>query len=291
MKLKIKGIFLSLIVAIAMIVPSVAYADESWMQNDPQLPHVVDAVGILSESEVAALEQQAQAIEDQYDFGVYMVVVEDYTLFSPTSVFDAATTIYKDYSLGVGPGKDGLMLLLSMWDRDYSLITYGDRGNYAFNDEGRNYMTDYFLDDFAYDEWYVGFADFLEVSAMYLDAAEAGTPYFAEGGSDGSGGTNVPVTTDEALGTIGIYLLAVLLIPLIISFLIIKSMDAKMRSVAAAVHASQYVTNPLELTEQSDSFSHVTRIVTAIPKNDSHDFGGGPSISHGGGFSGSSGKF
>lgn len=303
MKLKFRGILLALVVAIAMIMPSLAYADESWKQSEAQLPHVVDSIGMLSESEIATLEQRAQAIEDQYGFGVYMVVVEDYTAFSSSSVFDAAVTIYQEYSLGVGPGKDGLMLLLSMWDRDYSLITYGDFGNYAFNDDGRNYMTDYFLDDFASDDWYAGFADYLEVSVMYLDAANAGTPYFGESeqgggtGDSGSGGNGVvyvPVTKDEALESVGLFLVALLLIPFIISFIAIKTMDAKMRSVAPAVRASAYISNPLELTDQSDSFSHVTRIVTAIPKNDPDaggGFGGGPSIGHIGGFSGSSGKF
>ena len=85
--------------------------------------------------------------------------------------------IYEEYSLGVGAEQDGLLLLLSMEDRDYSLITYGDYGNYAFNDSGREAMTKYFLDDFGEDDWYEGFADYLEWTDVYLKAAEEGEPF------------------------------------------------------------------------------------------------------------------
>jgi len=277
MKRTLKGIFLSLVMACFLLAPATALAAESWMLEEAKLWHVTDEADLLSDGEELALEEQAQAIEDQYGFGVYMITVDDYRAYSDGGVFETAMAIYKGYSLGVGPGKDGLLLLLSVDDRDYSLITYGDWGNYAFNDEGRTRMTEFFLDDFANDSWYDGFADYLEWSALYLEAAAAGTPY-----SDDS----IPMSTGDVVGAIGVYLLAVLLIPLIISFIVIKVMDGKMKSVAAASQATAYVVGGLNLTGQQDVLSHVTVTQVPIPKQES-----GPSISHSGGFSGTSGKF
>lgn len=281
---KTKGIFLSFILACAVLAPgsfvtsSVAFAaEDDWMSSEAQLWHVTDVADILSDSEDAALESQAQLIEDQYGFGVYIVTVDDYRDFSDTSVFDAAMTIYRDYSLGTGEGKDGLLLLLSMDDRDYSLVTYGDTGNYAFNDEGRELMTDFFLDDFGDDNWSAGFEDFLTWTAAYLDAAAAGEPYSDD---------NIPMSKEDALFTLALYIAAIILIPLVVMFIAVRGRDAKMKTVAAATEASHYVSSPLNLMRSSDMFTHVTETAVLIPKNNN-----GPSTSRSGGFSGTSGKF
>lgn len=247
-----------------------AYASEA------QLSHVTDTAGLLDSNEVAELEAKAQAIEDTYDFGVYIVTVDDYTDISTTSVFDAAMSIYKGYSLGVGDGDDGLLLLMSMYDRDYSLITYGDFGNYAFNDEARESLTDYFLDDFSDDDWFWGFNDYLDVAALYTESARAGAPYTSD---------NVIMTEDEISTSIFLGFAAMFILPLIIALIVVAVQSSKMKSVAAATQAAEYAVGGLVLTDQRDDFTHTTRIVTRVQTNNS------PTVSHSGGFSGTSGKF
>lgn len=247
-----------------------AYASEA------QLSHVTDAAGLLDSTEVAELEAKAQAIEDAYDFGVYIVTVDDYTDISTTSVFDAAMSIYKGYSLGAGDGDDGLLLLMSMYDRDYSLITYGDFGNYAFNDEARESLTDYFLDDFSDDDWFWGFNDYLDVAALYTESARAGAPYTSD---------NVIMTEDEISTSIFLGFAAMFILPLIIALIVVAVQSSKMKSVAAATQAAEYAVGGLVLTDQRDDFTHTTRIVTRVQTNNS------PTVSHSGGFSGTSGKF
>lgn len=278
------ALFLSLVLACAVLVPGsplaaarALAAEGDWTSAEAQLAHVTDAAGILTDGEESALESQAQLIEDQYGFGAYIVTVDDYADFASTTVFDAATTIYRDYSLGAGDGKDGLLLLLSMDDRDYSLVTYGDEGNYAFNDEGRELMTDFFLDDFGDDNWSAGFEDFLTWTAAYLDAAAAGEPYSDD---------NIPMSKEDALFTLALYIAAVILIPLVVMFIAVRGQDAKMKTVAAATEASHYVSSPLNLTRSNDMFTHVTETAVLIPKNND-----GPSTSRSGGFSGTSGRF
>lgn len=280
----LRPLFISLALACAVLVPGSPFAADTalaaegdWMSSEAQLAHVTDAADILTDGEEGALETQAQLIEDQYGFGAYIVTVDDYLDFTNTTVFDAAMTIYRDYSLGVGDGKDGLLLLLSMNDRDYSLVTYGDTGNYAFNDEGRELMTDFFLDDFANDDWSTGFEDYLTWTAAYLDAAAEGEPYSDD---------NIPMSRSDALFTLALYIAAIILIPLVVMFIAVRGKDAKMKTVAAATEASHYVSSSLNLTRSNDTFTHVTETAVLIPKNND-----GPSTSRSGGFSGTSGKF
>ncbi len=266
----------ALVLAVAL--PAFAFADEGWMDAEPRLGHVTDAADILTDSEEQALEQQAQLIEDEYDFGVYIVVLEDYS-YQEGSVFNTAVAVYEEYSLGVGPGKDGLLLLLAMAERDYSLVTYGDFGNYAFSDGGRIAMTEYFLDDFRNDFWYAGFADFLTAAEDYLDAAIAGAPYTQ---------SSAPLDAGDLAALAGVALAGVLIVPFVIMLIVIAVMDSKMKSVAPATQASAYVSGALALTNHYDAFSHVTEVVVPIANSGG---GGGPSTGRIGGFSGTSGKF
>lgn len=278
MKNKVKAFVSALLLSVMLAVPAVA-AEPSAVPagaSEAELYHVTDITGNLTSSEIVELEAMAQAIEDEKNFGVYAVVVDDYRDFSGVSVFDAACTIYEAYSLGVGPDKDGLMLLLSMDDRDYSLITYGERGEYAFNDEGRIEMTDFFLDDFADDDWYAGFADYMEWAGLYLEAADAGEPYSY---------SNPPMDDSDILFGIAVRIAAILLLPLVLAIIVVRFLSAKMESVAQATQATEYVAGGLQLTSQYDTFSHTTEVVERIESSDS------PRTSSGGGFSGTSGKF
>ena len=275
--------FLSFL-CLAMLLAMPVEAAGNWMNESPKLAHVTDTVGILSEGEVKQLENQARAIEEQYDFGVYAVVVNDYFDYTYGTVQDAAEAIYRQYSLGLGDEKDGVMLLLSMRDRDFSLITHGTKGNYTFNDEGRQYMTDYFLDDFAENDWYTGLEEYIFWSGLYLEEAAAGEPY---------SGTNVPMSAEERATAIGMKVLTIFLVPLVIAWLYVRRLTKKMKNVEQAVKASNYVAGNLELSKKIDRFTHRTETRTKIETDSDSSSGGGSSRSSGGssGFSGTSGKF
>lgn len=323
-------VLFSLILALSLMVPSLALADEAasnaealaaevpavdWMAEEARLMHVTDAAGLLTDGELSRLEATAQAIEDQYGFGAYIVTVGDYRRFSEASVFDAAMAIYTEYSLGAGPGKDGLMLLLSMNDRDYSLITYGETGNSVFGEAARASMTDYFLDDFARNDWYGGFADYLEQTDARLQAAENGEPYggaYGEPYGEPVGPYDDPygdhayddryyaggsyLDDEDVLTTLGMYAVGVLVVPFVIMLIVIAVMDGKMRSVAPARHATEYVAGNLQLTGRYDHFTHTTETVVRVKSDNDGPgggFGGGGISFSGrsGGFGGTSGKF
>lgn len=261
-------------------------APQASQASQAQLNHVTDAAGLLSEDERDALEDQAELIEDLYDFGVYIVTVDDYRSYSTGGVYQAGTAIYDYYTLGVGEGREGLMLLLSMNDRDYALVIHGEAAHYAFSDNARTLMTEYFLDDFAANSWYWGFVDYLDVAEQLLEAAAAGDPYV---GSSSSSAPHYPSysnssyasSDDDLMTTLAIGVAAIFLIPLLIAFAVTRHKAAQMESVAPATEAHDYVIGGLQLTSSNDTFSHTTEVVTRIPQPDKMD--GGPTHHHGGG--------
>ena len=256
-------------------------AEDAWMSGEASLEHVTDTVGFLSEEQWKNLEVKACEIEETYDFGVYAVIVGNYRDYSDYSVQDAAEAIYMKYSLGTGVGKDGLLLLLSMDDRDYSLITHGSFGNYAFDDDGRRYLTEYFLDDLADNDWYTGLSDYLDWSADYLNAAKNGTPYTYD---------HQPMSSEERMLAIGYRVLIILLVPLAIAAIYVSVLSAKMKNVAKATKAAGYISGDLKLKKQKDQFVHATETRTKI-SSDSGNRSGGSRSGGSSGFSGTSGKF
>lgn len=106
-------------------------------QTGAQLSYVTDAAGLLSENENMLLEKMAESVSKKYGVGVYIVTVEDYRDFHSEGVYKATYTIYHECTMGEGPNRDGIMLLLSMDDRDWAMFCYGSRCEYAFNSYGQ----------------------------------------------------------------------------------------------------------------------------------------------------------
>ena len=229
--------------------------------------YVRDAAGLLSAEEYAQLNQYAGTVAEEYGFGVYIATVEDFRDYTSGDVFDAATAIYSDENLGKGEGKEGVLLLLSMNDRDFSLITYGDWGNFIFDGFTREVLAEEFLDDFAYNEWYDGFTD-------YLMAAERQLASGAE----------------KRRSEIGTALIGILVFPAIVAGVAILILGRKMKTVSGAKRASAYLVGGLNLSESVDRYTHTTEIRRRKQTSSS---GGGGRVSHrsSGGFSGSKGKF
>ena len=237
-------------------------------QTGAQLRYVTDAAGLLSESENALLEKMAESVSQKYGIGVYIVTVEDYRDFHSEGVYKATYTIYHQYTMGEGPNRDGIMLLLSMDDRDWAMFCYGSRCEYAFNSYGQEKLEKVFLDNFGENDWCGGFKDYIKECSVYLKKAASGKPVQAS--------LFIPI-----LIVIGLSLLA--------AAVIVAVIWQKMENVSKKATANSYVVAGLQLTEQTDHFTHKTTSSRKIERNSS---GGGSSHSEsGGGGSGRSGKF
>lgn len=257
MKRRFFGLMIALMMSLILVLP-VQAAEKLYVE---------DAAGLMSAGEQQELEQQARSLSEQYGVGVYIVTVDDYRNYTNGDLYDAVDYFYQ------GMEENGLMLMLSMAERDYIILAYGQRAQYAFNDAGLDALEDYFLDDFGNDEWYAGFSDYLSWSADYLEQAEQGTPYSDD---------HVPMSASQRTTAIAIRVGIIVLVPLLIAGGYILVLSAKMKSVAAAVQADAYVSGELNLTINSDLYSHTTTIRERIEKESGSSSGGG---------SGRSGKF
>lgn len=140
---------------------------DTELPEDISMDYVLDLAGLLTYDQWKTLETRAVEISAQYGCGVYAVTVEDYADYG-SSIESVIQDAYHQLELGEGSGNDGVILMLSMADRDFATFVYGDQTEYAFDDYGLKQMEGSFLDNFADNDWYGGFSDYLEECGAYL---------------------------------------------------------------------------------------------------------------------------
>lgn len=248
--------------------------------------YLFDTVGLLSEEQWDELNDLAAALSQRYECGIYAVIVDDYADYTYSGgIQDASEQIYTANSFGLGNERSGIVLLLSMDDRDYDLTAYG-YGNTAFTDYGKTVLSDEFLDDFARDRWYEGLSDYINTAGELLRQSREGTPLDNSdyGTRSGNLWQRSPLMA----------LVICLAIPCLIAFFVCSSMKRQMLSVAKASSAREYVApGSLNLYDSADNFTHITesRIKVESDSDRSGGSGGGGTTVNSSGFSHSSGKF
>lgn len=142
-----------------------------------ETPYVVDDAQLLDPQQEQSLQSQAQAIAQEFGVGVYILTVEDYRDYGQEEeIFDVLWNYYHDHSLGVGSGREGMILMLSMDDRDFATFFYGDTTEYAFSPYAQEALEEHFLPQFGDDRWYAGFQGYLDAAQQFLAQAASGHP-------------------------------------------------------------------------------------------------------------------
>ena len=252
--------------------PILSLSPDTWGVG---LPLVLDQAGILSEDERSTLQTQAERISETYSCNVHIVILDDMENFSlSNSIESCAEEIRTGYSLGFGTGKDCVMLLMSMEERDYDLCAYGDFGNASFTDYGKDTLENEFLDNFGDNDWFGGFSDYLSKSDEILAMSAAGTPLDV--------GT-VPVSPLISLAIS-------LLLGFLIAFAVCMVIKQKMKAVKEKTRAEEYVADGgANITYRYDQYTHTTESRVYDPPTKSSGSGGTSRSSSG--HSHSSGKF
>ena len=232
--------------------------------------YVFDEVGLLTPEAYAQLEQLAGNISEEYDCGVYAVTLWDYTEYG-SDVRSAAENFFLAQDLGLGSDDSGVLLLLSMADRDYALIAHGNTGNTAFTDYGKDVLSEGFLECFRYDDWPGGLMHYVVTSGSFLEQASTGKP------------VDVPRESN-----VGLTLVMILLIPAVIAGISCAVMAASMKTARIKTEADGY-RGQVQITGSRDQYLTRTVVRQKIETNSSSRSGGTKVNS--GGFSGKSGKF
>lgn len=140
---------------------------EGWVQDDANL---------LTEEEEEALEQECERLAGEHQAGIYIITTED---FGGGDIKSWQRRIFDGYNLGEEYNGSGVLLAVSMAERDWGLVGFG-RAQEAFSTYGRERIGELILDDLSDGEYYDAFARYLSISDDYFTAWEDGEPYTEE---------------------------------------------------------------------------------------------------------------
>ena len=268
MKKILTMILVSLLLTIALAPAAFAY----------DLSLVDDLADTLTRQQADELQERAAAITQRHQCEVIIITIE--AMDDDDGIYEWATYFYEKYDYGFGAEKSGIMLLLSMAERDYALIAYGF-GNTAFTDYGKDVMLDkHILPLLAQNKYFEAFSAYLDKTDEYLSMARAGTPF--------------DTNTDPAMDREDFLyrLTAVIFLPLLLAILICEMWKKQMKTAVSATTAHNYIpANGFKLTGQADMFLYKTQTRTKIERNTNTTSGGGGTTRDSKGYSGKSGKF
>ena len=221
---------------------------------------VFDDAGVLTYHEIAEFEGRANILYQTWGCEVYIITYESLMEYEAWELNELLYAELKEY---YGAGEDVVMLTLAMEERQYDILAHG-YGNTAFTDYGKDVMAERFLDDFAIDDWYWGFNDYLNTCDEFLEMAANGEPFDV---SSDEGGSNI-------LGVI-----IIVLISCLVAFGVCLVFKAQMKTARIATEAHDYQ-KELDLTNQYDRFSH--RDIQRVYNPPEEDNDGGTTVNSNG---------
>lgn len=232
--------------------------------------YVIDDAGLITEEQEEKLQNKLEDINDKYDSDVVIVTVD--SLGGKSS--EAFADDYYDYN---GYGSDGILLLISMEDRDWAISTKGF-GIKAFTDAGQGFLVKQFKPSLSNGDYYKAFDTYADWCDDYLQHAKDGKPYDV-GNMPKLPLSKIWIAIAGAIGSL-------------FGGGMVGSMKSQLKSVHRQSGASHYSTGSIDLNTQVDHFMY--RKVDRTERAQSSGSGGGSSThrsSSGSMHGGSHGKF
>lgn len=267
MKKRLFTIFSALFLSVLLTIPVFAAGD---------LPRLVDAADLLSDSEEMDLLEELDEISERQQVDIVVVTVES---LEGESAMEYADDVFDYYSYGFGDERDGILFLISIEERDWAISTAG-YGITAVTDAGREYMAEMFTSDLREGNYLAAFTTFAELCDDFVTQARTGEPYDVG---------NFP----QEPFNVGVSLAIALAAGLVISLIVTGIMRGWLKSVHSQPAADNYVKKgSMRVEKEKDLFlyRHIDR--RERPKENSSSGGSSTHTSssgttHGGG----SGKF
>ena len=283
------SLLLIALLSVCLTVPATADGTSATIAN------VVDTAGLLTQSQLQALEEKAERISSEYSCAIYIIVLDDFTKYTRSrDIYDLAVEMYDQYTLGWDNGKgadkrDSLVLLMSMKERDYALDTNGYWGNQAFNNPGMYSLEDAMIPYFRSNDWYGGFDAFLDRSESLLRSPLEENTYVPSSGNVTEHGYEPPSEYGSSKSPFA--LLIVIFVPLLIAFIVCSAFKSQMKTANKQTTAGNYVVpGSIHMRIRQDQFLNRT-IQRTVIQSDSGRGGSGGGGHFSGGHSGHSGKF
>ena len=248
-------------------------SDESGFSGEYE--RLTDSAGILSEEEAQTILAKLDEVSERQKFDIVILTVDS---LEGSTATEYADDFFDYYGYGYGEEKDGILLLVSMEDRDWALSTHG-YGITAFTDAGCDYIADQFKSSLSNGEYETAFEIYIDQCDAFVTQAREYRPY------DNS---NLP---KKPLGII--WIPVALVLGFICAVSIVGGMKRQLKTVTRKTTAGNYQKKgSLKVTESRDLFLYENVTRTAKPKESEQDSGSSTHTSSSGEtHGGSSGKF
>ena len=236
-----------------------------------QYDRVVDLAGVIDSNTLAELNRMADEVSEKYACDVDVVFVRS---LDGKYVVSYADDFYDYNGYGYGEDKDGILLLVSVGDREFAETTQG-YGATAFTDYGlQQYIepnfTRYLIN--GRDDWAGAARQFITDAGELLRQAKEGTPYDYHYYDN-------PVVVEHEKKTVKDVAPGAALISAIIGFfsggIPAGAMKRKMKSVEKNYGAGNYARGGLQMRRSEDRFLYSNVHRTPIPREEHRTGGGG----------------
>ncbi|MCQ2431892.1 MAG: TPM domain-containing protein [Clostridia bacterium] len=250
---KIFALVFTVLLLIAVSVPSFAVSE--YMR-------FIDVPGIVSEDQASALNAKLDSLSEKLQFDIVVIVMDDITNWEPE---EAAEYLYDTYNYGYGPDRDGVLLMLSMAERDWAMTSTGF-GQTAINADAQDYISDTIVPYLSAGNYNTAFSMFANLTEELVVNARNGIIY------------KTPYNAPACFG-------AGFVISFIVALIVVGGMKSQLKSVHAKAAAGDYVRkDTLNVTESRERFinSTVTRVRRESSSSGGRSGGGGShTSSHG----------
>lgn len=220
--------------------------------------HVYDDASLLTAGEEAALAEKLADLSQQYNAQILVVTIES---LDGVDVDWFLNYLYDEMGFGYGENHDGVMLMLSMAERDWRILSNGYAGE-AITEQEIEWIGDIIVSDLSDGNYATAFDLYADEVAYYLDGYLNGFPF-------------------DAFST----LITSLIIGLIVGLIVASVLKGQLKSVRKQERANSYIKpGSMQVTLQNDLYLYrnVTRTKRETPKS-SGSSGSGGSRSTGGG--------
>lgn len=269
MKRKIITIIVSLILCMTLALPAAA------MDGEEHPPRLVDEAELLTDEEESSLADKLDAVSDKWQCDVTIVTVDSLGSKTATEFADD----YFDYNgYGYGDNDDGIMLVISMENRDWAITTHAF-GIEAFTDAGQEYIMNKVTPPLGNESYSSAFSIFVDQCDDFLEKARAGEPYDSH---------NLPKESHAKLYIL--WIIPCLIAGAIVAFVLTIKEKKSLKSVMKKAGAREYI-GKVKLNEKHDRFLY-RNLDKVLIHDDDDDSGSSTHVSSSGEtHGGSSGKF
>ena len=222
------------------------------------MPRLVDAADLLTQTQENDLLARLDRLSGELQADVVIVTLESCGGYSPDDVIEE---YYDQYGFGYGTNRDGVVLLLSMAERDWRILSNGLAAD-AITPSEIDEIGERIVDELSAGEYYEAFLEFADLCAYEIEGERSGFPF-----------------------RFGRNLLISLAIGFAVAFIATGIMRSRLRSVRSQTGAREYtVPGSMKLTRSNDLFLYRTVDRTRKPQQTaSGSRGGGGGGRHVGG--------